>query len=146
MNARIRTQYNRQFYTDFEMAVNRTDTNIVSSHVDGSSGKAFRWFVTTDSTRDLVHFPLAMSVYGNRVQQGFDILKYPGSDLDWNLYGLRDSWDLAYTDTSFLNDDLLHDEYTMRTRFAKEWFGSAQWGYRRNADEDWNSSRVELGV
>jgi hypothetical protein len=34
----------------------------------------------------------------------------------------------------------------MRTRFAKEWFGSAQWGYRRNADEDWNSSRVQLGV
>ena len=34
----------------------------------------------------------------------------------------------------------------MRTRFAREWFGSAQWGYRRNADEDWNSSRVQLGV
>jgi hypothetical protein len=45
-----------------------------------------------------------------------------------------------------LNDDLLHDEFTMRARFAKEWFGSAQWGYRRNADEDWNSSRVQLGV
>ena len=87
-----------------------------------------------------------MSVYGNRVQKGFDILRFRGTDLDWNLYGLRDSWDLAYVDTTFLDDDLLHDEFTLRSRFAKEWFGSAQWGYRRNADEDWNSSRVELGL
>jgi hypothetical protein len=146
VNACIRTQYNQQLYADFEMSFNRADTNMVSNHVDGSEGKAFRWFVTTDSTRDLTHFPLAMSVYGNRVQQGFDILKYPGSDLDWNLYDLRDSWDLAYSDSVFLNDDLLHDEFMMRARFAKDWFGSAQWGYRRNADEDWNSSRVQLGV
>lgn len=146
VNARIRTQYNQQLYADFEMSFNRADTNMVSNHVDGCEGKAFRWFVTTDSTRDLTHFPLAMSVYGNRVQQGFDILKYPGSDLDWNLYDLRDSWDLAYSDSVFLNDDLLHDEFMMRARFAKDWFGSAQWGYRRNADEDWNSSRVQLGV
>ena len=146
LNARIRVQQNRQFYADFEMALNRSDTNIVSSQVGGPEGKAFRWFVTSDSTRDLVHFPLAMSVYGNRVQKGYDVLQFRGTDLDWNLFGLRDSWDLAYSDSSFLNDDLLHDEFTMRTRFAREWFGSAQWGYRRNADEDWNSSRGELGV
>ena len=146
MNARVRVQHNQQFYADFEMAVNRSDSNIVSSQVDGPEGRAFRWFVTTDSTRDLVHFPLAMSVYGNRVQKGYDILQFQGTDLDWNLYGLRDRWDLAYADSSFLDDDLLHDEFTMRTRFARDWFGSAQWGYRRNADEDWNSSRGELGV
>ncbi|MDY6387822.1 MAG: hypothetical protein SPL21_10145 [Fibrobacter sp.] len=146
MNARVRVQHNQQFYADFELALNRSDSNIVSSQVDGPEGRAFRWFVTTDSTRDLLHFPLAMSVYGNRVQKGFDILQFRGTDLDWNLYGLRDRWDLAYADSSFLDDDLLHDEFTMRTRFARDWFGSAQWGYRRNADEDWNSSRGELGV
>lgn len=146
MNARVRVQHNQQFYADFEMAVNRSDSNIVSSQVGGPEGRAFRWFVTTDSTRDLLHFPLAMSVYGNRVQKGYDILQFQGTDLDWNLYGLRDRWDLAYADSSFLDDDLLHDEFTMRTRFARDWFGSAQWGYRRNADEDWNSSRGELGV
>lgn len=146
MNARVRVQHNQQFYADFELAVNRSDSNIVSSQVDGPEGRAFRWFVTTDSTRDLVHFPLAMSVYGNRVQKGYDILQFQGTDLDWNLYELRDRWDLAYADSSFLDDDLLHDEFTMRTRFARDWFGSAQWGYRRNADEDWNSSRGELGV
>ena len=146
MNARVRVQHNQQFYADFELAVNRSDSNIVSSQVGGPEGRAFRWFVTTDSTRDLVHFPLAMSVYGNRVQKGYDILQFQGTDLDWNLYGLRDRWDLAYADSSFLDDDLLHDEFTMRTRFARDWFGSAQWGYRRNADEDWNSSRGELGV
>lgn len=146
MDARIRVQQNQQFYADLEMAMNRSDSNIVSPYIDGPDGKAFRWYVTTDSTRDLVHFPIAMSVYGNRVQKGFDILRFRGTDLDWNLYGLRDSWDLAYVDTTFLDDDLLHDEFTLRSRFAKEWFGSAQWGYRRNADEDWNSSRVELGL
>ncbi len=146
MNARVRVQQNQQFYADFEMAVNRSDSNIVSSQVDGPEGRAFRWFVTTDSTRNLVHFPLAMSVYGNRVQKGYDILQFQGTDLDWNLYGLRDRWDLAYADSSFLDDDLLHDELAMRSRFARDWFGSAQWGYRRNADEDWNSSRGELGV
>ena len=146
MNARVRVQHNQQLYADFEMAVNRSDSNIVSSQVDGPEGRAFRWFVTTDSTRDLLHFPLAMSVYGNRVQKGYDILQFQGTDLDWNLYGLRDRWDLAYADSSFLDDDLLHDEFTMRTRFARDWFGSAQWGYRRNAGEDWNSSRGELGV
>lgn len=146
MNARVRVQQNQQFYADFEMAVNRSDSNIVSSQVDGPEGRAFRWFVTTDSTRDLAHFPLAMSVYGNRVQKGYDILQFQGTDLDWNLYGLRDRWDLAYADSSFLDDDLLHDELAMRSRFARDWFGSAQWGYRRNADEDWNSSRGELGV
>ena len=145
MNARVRVQHNQQFYADFELALNRSDSNIVSSQVGGPEGRAFRWFVTTDSTRDLVHFPLAMSVYGNRVQKGYDILQFQGTDLDWNLYGLRDRWDLAYADSSFLDDDLLHDEFTMRTRFARDWFGSAQWGYRRNADEDWNSSRGELG-
>ncbi|WP_405334989.1 hypothetical protein [Fibrobacter sp.] len=146
MNARVRVQHNQQFYADFEMAVNRSDSNIVSSQVDGPEGRAFRWFVTTDSTRDLLHFPLAMSVYGNRVQKGYDILQFQGTDLDWNLYGLRDRWDLAYADSSFLDDDLLHDELAMRSRFARDWFGSAQWGYRRNAGEDWNSSRGELGV
>ena len=146
MNARVRVQHNQQFYADFELAVNRSDSNIVSSQVGGPEGRAFRWFVTTDSTRDLVHFPLAMSVYGNRVQKGYDILQFQGTDPDWNLYGLRDRWDLAYADSSFLDDDLLHDEFTMRTRFARDWFGSAQWGYRRNAGEDWNSSRGELGV
>ena len=146
MNARVRVQHNQQFYADFELALNRSDSNIVSSQVGGPEGRAFRWFVTTDSTRDLVHFPLAMSVYGNRVQKGYDILQFQGTDLDWNLYGLRDRWDLAYADSSFLDDNLLHDELAMRSRFAREWFGSAQWGYRRNAGEDWNSSRGELGV
>jgi hypothetical protein len=53
---------------------------------------------------------------------------------------------LAYADSSFLDDNLLHDEFAMRARFAREWFGSAGWGYRRNDGEDWNSSRVELGL
>ena len=146
MGARLRLQQNRQFYADLEMAMNRSDSNIVSPQVEGPEGRAFRWFVTTDSTRDLLHFPLAMSAYGNRIGEGYDVLKYPGTDMDWTPYSLRDEWDLAYGDTAFLDDDLLHDEFMMRSRFTREWFGHAQWGYRRNDDEKWNSSRVELGV
>ena len=146
LNARVRAQYNAQLYADVEIAMNREDSNIVSPAVAGREGKAIRWYVTSDSTRDLLHFPVALSVYGNRVQEGFGISQFRGTDLDWNLYGLRDGWDLAYADSAFLDDDLLHDEFTLRTRLAEGWFGSAQWGYRRNAGGDWNSSRVELGV
>ena len=46
MAARMRLQRNRQFYADLEMAMNRVDSNIVSSHIDGPEGQAFRWFGT----------------------------------------------------------------------------------------------------
>ena len=144
--ARMQLQQNNQFYGDVEIAMNREDSNTVADKVDGPQGKAARWFVTTDSTRDLRHFPLAMSVYGNRVEQGFDILENPGSDMDWNTYGLRDDWDLAYGDSAFLDDDLLHDEFALRMRLGAGWFAGASWGYRRNEDESWNSSRGDISL
>ncbi len=142
--ARMRLQGDHHFYADLEIALSRADTNTVSDHVDGPEGMAFRWYVTTDSSQSLTFFPLAMSVYGNRVQNGFGILENPGSDMDWNVYRLRDDWDLAYGDSVFLEDDLLHDELAFRMRFGNNWFGNVSLGYRRDADEKWNSSRANF--
>lgn len=146
MGARIQVQQNRQFYADVEIAMNREDSNTVSDEVDGPSGKAFRWFVTTDSTRNLEHFPLAMSVCGNRIQAGFDVSEFQGGASDWNMYRLRDDWDLAFADGDLKNQELLYDEFAMRMRLGSGWFGTTQWGYRRSEDESWNSSRVRLSL
>lgn len=146
MGARLRFQQNQQFYADLEMAVNKSDSNIVSDRVNGKEGKAFRWYVTTDSTRDLNHFPLAMDVYGNRIMDGYDVMEFRGNGSDWDVYTLQDQWDLAYGDVSFLDDDLLYDELKFRTAFGGGWFSEALWGYRRNTDEDWNSSRAKVAL
>ncbi|MCQ2098581.1 MAG: hypothetical protein MJY87_11660 [Fibrobacter sp.] len=142
--ARIRTQLNHQFFADFEFAVNREDSNTVSHDVGGPQGAAFRWFVTSDSTRDLKHFPVAVNVSGSRIQQGFDLSKFQGSSTEWSSYLLRDSWDIDASDSSFYQDDLLLDEFAIRFRLGKNFYGSADWGYRRNEDEKWNSSRTSL--
>lgn len=142
--ARLRTQWNKQFYADVEVAMNRADSNTASHDVGGPEGKAVRWYITSDSTQNLSHLPVALSVYGNRVQQGFDILENQGSDLDWNAYRLLDDWDLTDADGALLDDDLIHDEFALRMRLGGGWFGNASWGYRRNGDESWNSSRASL--
>jgi len=146
MGARLRFQQNRQFYADLEIAVNKSDSNIVSDEVAGPEGLAFRWFVTTDSTGDLRHFPLAMAVYGNRVMKGYEVTKFQGDVSDWNTYALLDQWDLALNGESLLDDDLLYDEMKLRMAFGNGWYGNALWGYRRNGDEDWNSSRVQISL
>ena len=143
---RIRTQLDHRFYADVEFAFNREDTNTVSHEVDGPQGIALRWFVTSDSSSSLKTFPLALNVGGSRVQKGFDISKFQGSYSEWNSYYLRDLWDLDLKDSSSLEDDLLHDELAFRFRLGKNVFGSAQWGYRRNEEDSWNSSRAVLGL
>lgn len=146
MGARLRVQQNRQFYADLEVALNKSDSNTVSDHVGGPEGKAFRWFVTTDSTRDLLHFPLAMDVYGNRIMEGYDVTEFRSINSDWDPYILQDQWDLAYGGSAFLDDDLLYDEVKFRTAFGNGWFGNALWGYRRNDGEEWNSSRAKISL
>lgn len=143
---RAQIQLNQQFYADVEFAMNRKDTNTLAHEVKGPEGRAARWFLTTDSTESLKHFPLAMSIYGNRVEQGFGILESPGSDMDWNTFGLQDQWDLIYADSNSLDDDLLHDELALRFRLGSSWFSHTSWGYRRDQDEDWNSSRAVWGL
>ena len=141
LGARLRLQAAHRFYADVEVGLNRMDSNTVSDHVGGPSGRAFRWFVTTDSTQSMTSFPVAFSTYGNYIQEGFAISEFGGSERDWNAYALRNEWDL---DSALLTGDLRHDELSFRIRLGKDWFGTAQWGYRRGDGERWNSSRSKV--
>ena len=141
LGARLRLQAEHRFYADVELGLNRMDSNTVSKHVGGPSGRAFRWLVTTDSTQNMNAFPVALSVHGNYVQEGFAISEFSGSERDWNSYALRNEWDL---DSALLKGDLRYDELALRIRLGKDWFGTAKWGYRRGDDERWNSSRSEF--
>ena len=141
LGARLRLQALHRFYADVELGLSRMDSNTVSDDVGGPSGRAFRWYVASDSSQDLHAFPVAFSVYGNFIQNGFGISEFSGSDRDWNAYVLRNEWDL---DSALLKGDLRHDELALRFRLGKNWFGSASWGYRRGDDEKWNSSRSQL--
>ena len=143
LGARLRLQAAHRFYADVELGLSRMDSNTVSDNVGGPSGRAFRWYVTTDSSQNLNAFPVAFSVYGNFVQDGFGISDFNGSDRDWNAYALRNEWDL---DSALLKGDLRHDEFALRLRLGKDWFGTAKWGYRRSGDERWNSSRSQLSL
>lgn len=143
LGARLRLQASRRFYADMELGLSRMDSNTVSKDVGGPSGRAFRWYVTTDSTQNLQAFPVAFSVYGNFIQNGFGISEFSGSDRDWDAYVLRNEWDL---DSALLKGDLRHDELALRFRLGKNWFGSASWGYRRGDGEKWNSSRSQLSL
>jgi hypothetical protein len=143
LGARLRLQAEHRFYADVELGLSRMDSNTVSKDIGGPSGRAFRWYVTTDSTQNLQAFPVAFSVYGNFIQNGFGISEFSGSDRDWNAYVLRNEWDL---DSALLKGDLRHDEFALRFRLGKNWFGSAAWGYRRGDGEKWNSSRSQLSL
>ena len=143
LGARLRFQASHRFYADVELGLSRMDSNTVSKDIGGPSGRAFRWYVTTDSTQNLQAFPVAFSVYGNFIQNGFGISEFSGSDRDWDAYVLRNEWDL---DSSLLKGDLRHDELALRFRLGKNWFGSASWGYRRGDGEKWNSSRSQLSL
>ena len=143
LGARLRLQAEHRFYADVELGLNRMDSNTVSKNVGGPSGRAFRWYVTTDSTQNMNAFPVALSVYGNFVQDGFAISEFNGSDRDWNSYALKNEWDL---DSALLKGGLRHDELALRLRLGKDWFGTAKWGYRRGDEERWNSSRSELSL
>jgi hypothetical protein len=143
LGARLRLQAERRFYADVELGLNRMDSNTVSDNVGGPSGRAFRWYVTTDSTQSLQAFPVALSVHGNFVQEGFAISEFGGSERDWDAYALRNEWDL---DSALLNGDLRYDELALRLRLGKDWFGTVKWGYRRGDDDRWNSSRSQFSL
>lgn len=139
--ARLRFQGQHRYFVDFELAMSRRDTNTVSEDIGGPEGHAFRWFLTTDSSAAMKRFPVAFSVYGNYIQEGFDISAYKGGDDNWNSYKLKDEWDL---DSALLSRGAFrHDEFAMRVRLGPEWFGNLSWGYRQGDDMGWSSSRLK---
>lgn len=142
MGARLRVQGDHRFYADLETAMSRKDSNIVSDEVDGPEDRAFRWYVTSDSSYGLRKFPLAISVYGNYIGEDFGSSEFVGSDRDWNSYRLTDEWDL---DSSGISGNLRHDELALRMRLWDNLFSTVKWGYRRADGEEWNSSRSSVG-
>ncbi|WP_295096543.1 hypothetical protein [uncultured Fibrobacter sp.] len=139
--ARIRLQGMHRYFADFELAASRRDSNTVSEEVNGPSGRAFRWFLTTDSSAAMRALPVAFSAYGNYVAERFDFSGFQGGDNDWNSYKLKDEWDL---DSALLaNGSYRHDEFALRFRLGAGWFGNVAWGYRQGDFERWNSSRVK---
>lgn len=143
LGARVRLQGDDRFYADLEAAFSRTDSNIVSDQVGGPEGLALRWFLTTDSTAGMRKLPISLSVYGNYVEEEYGISEYAGEDRDWNSYKLMDEWDL---DSSRMAGDLRHDDFALRMRLGNTVFSKAEWGYRRNDSESWNSSRARLSL
>ena len=143
MGARLRVQGDHRFYADLETAMGRKDSNIVSDKVDGPEDRAFRWYVTSDSSYGLRKFPLAISVYGNYIGEDFGSSEFVGSDHDWNSYRLNDEWDL---DSSGISGNLRHDELALRMRLWENLFSTVKWGYRRADGEEWNSSRASMGI
>lgn len=142
--ARMRMQAEHRYFADLEIAMNRQDTNTVSHDIDGPEGRAYRWYLTTDSSEQMKKFPVAFSVYGNYIEEGFRADMFQGSDQDWNSYRLLDEWDLD--SAAITSGDLRHDEFGMRTRLATGWYTDALWGYRQGENEDWNSSRAKLSL
>ncbi|WP_233142957.1 hypothetical protein [Fibrobacter sp. UWR2] len=139
--ARLRFQGQHRYFLDFELAMSRRDTNTVSDDIGGPEGRAFRWFLTTDSSSAMKNFPVAFSVYGNYVEEGFNISEFKGDDDDWNSYKLKDEWDL---DSSLLSrGNFRHDEFSLRVRLGPEWFGDLSWGCRQGDNLDWSSSRLK---
>lgn len=143
MGARLRLQADHRFYADLETALGRKDSNIVSDKVDGPEGRAFRWYVTSDSSYGLRKFPLSISVYGNYIGEEFGSSEFVGTDRDWNSYKLIDEWDL---DSNGISGNLRHDELALRMRLWDNLFSTVKWGYRRADGEEWNSSRAAVGL
>lgn len=137
--ARLRGEFNNA-YVDLESAYFRKDSNTVSSKVGGPEGRAFRWDLMTDSTATLRNFPLMFEVYGNYLEEGFDISEFQGTDRDWDSYLLLDSWDL---DLERIEEGTKrHDEFRTNFRLGERVYGGSSLGYRQGAGGDeWNSLR-----
>lgn len=142
MSARIRAQANRRWFLDAEMAYQKKDTNIVSDYVDGPVGRASRWVLSSDSSTNLIHFPIAISLYGNYYETGFLNTLFQGTDRDWESYSLNEEWDL---DSSLLTSALRHDHLNIKWRLPLHLFAGVEMGYRQSTDTSlWNASRARV--
>lgn len=140
VDARARLQLERHWYADGEIAYGESDTNIVSSKVGGPSGRAYRWFLSNDSSSVQRFSPLRLQISGDYLQEGFVQKKFQGTSRNWDSYVLENSWDL---DSANVNGSLRSDELSLRLRLPASFFLGGEWGYRRSLspEENWNSSR-----
>ena len=141
VGARARGQLWNHLYADGEIGYSETDTNTLSSHVGGPSGRAFRWFISSDSTWNQRYTPVRLTIAGDYLQEGFLLPSFQGTERNWDSYTLRENWNL---DSSTISGSLRSDEISLRLRLPASFFLGSEWGYRRSLSpgEDWNSSRA----
>lgn len=141
LGARARLQLLGHYYLDGEMHYGTLDSNMLSKKIGGPSGKAYRWFLSNDSTEAQKFEPLRLSVAGDYIGEGFYQKDFQGTERNWDSYILRENWDL---DSSDISGSRKSDDFAMRLRLPASFFLGAEWGYRRSLSEgeDWNSSRA----
>lgn len=145
IGARARAQLQNHWYADGEIDYSESDTNTISSKVNGPSGRAFRWNLSSDSTWNQRYSPLRLNIAGDYLQEGFVQKNFQGNDRNWDSYTLRENWDL---DSSLVLGSLRFDQFSMRLRLPAAFFWGAEWGYRRSLTDgqNWNSSRSRTFV
>ena len=145
MGARARVQWQNHWYADGEMDYSESDTNTVSSRVNGPSGRAFRWLLSSDSTWNQRYNLLRLNIIGDYLQEGFVQKNFQGTERNWDSYTLRENWDL---DSANVLGSLRFDQVSLRFRLPSAFFFGTEWGYRRSltAEEHWNSSRSRAFV
>ena len=141
MGARLRGQLWNHAYADLEIGASQADTNTLSHQVGGPSGKAYRWFLSSDSTEMQRYSPIRVEFAGDYLQEGFIQKNYQGTDRNWDSYLLKENWDL---DTAQIAGSLRYDEISLRLKLPAAYFLGMEWGYRRSLteEENWNSSRA----
>ena len=141
LGSRLRAQWENHYYIDAEIGYSEADTNTLSHRIGGPSGRAYRWFLSTDSTESQRYSRLRLSLSGDYLQEGFLQKNYQGTDRNWDSYRLQEFWDL---DSSKVNGSLRYDEIALQIKLPSSYFWGTEWGYRRSLTEEekWNSSRT----
>lgn len=140
VGARMRIQQGNHLYVDGEIDYGKADTNMLSKHVGGPSGHAYRWLLSNDSTEAQRFAPLRILVTGDYEQEGFRQNDFQGAVRNWDSYRLRDLWDL---DSASTEGSLRFDEISLSLKLPDRFFFGTEWGYRRSLSDgkNWNSSR-----
>ena len=140
IGARARAQLDNHWYADGEIDYSESDTNTVSSKVNGPSGRAFRWYLSNDSTWNQRYSFVRLNIAGDYLQEGFVQKNFQGTERNWDSYTLRENWDL---DSAKVLGSLRYDLFSLRFRLPGAFYLGTEWGYRRSLsdDENWNSSR-----
>lgn len=140
VGARMRIQQGNHLYADGEIDYGKADTNMLSKHVGGPSGHAYRWLLSNDSTEAQRFAPLRILVTGDYEEEGFRQNDFQGAVRNWDSYRLSELWDL---DSASTEGSLRFDEISLSLKLPERFFFGTEWGYRRSLSDgkNWNSSR-----
>jgi hypothetical protein len=143
-SARLRLQFQERWFLDGELGYHKEDTNMLAPEIKGPQGRAYRFYLSSDSTLSLDHFPLAFDVFTSYYEKGFFSKEFLGSDNHWDSYLLKEEWDL---DSVGVEEALEYDAARLRLRLPMDFWSGLEMGYKQEArDAIWNSFRVNTFV